>query len=79
MRAPPALRWWRRQSGNPPNSLCVRRTRTPLKLRPRLAYVPRPELFMRGEFEADAPVKHWSLRLVSDFQPVHAPTLSPAR
>jgi len=33
------------QSGNPPNSLCVRRTRTPLKLGPRLAYMPRPELF----------------------------------
>ena len=32
-------------SGNPPNSLCVRRTRNPLKLGPRLAYVPRPELF----------------------------------
>ncbi len=33
------------QSGNTPNSLCVRRTRNPLKLGPRLAYVPRPELF----------------------------------
>ena len=38
MRALSNLRWWRCQSGNPPNSLCVRRTRTPLKLGPRPAY-----------------------------------------
>jgi hypothetical protein len=36
MRAPCNLQEWRCQSGNPPNSLCVRRTRTPLKLGPRL-------------------------------------------
>jgi hypothetical protein len=40
MRAPSDLQGWRCQSGNPPNSLCVRRTRTPLKLGPRLGGAP---------------------------------------
>ena len=40
MRAPSNLQGWRGQSGNPPNSLCVRRTRTPLKLGPRLGGAP---------------------------------------
>jgi hypothetical protein len=34
--APSNLRWCRCQSGNPPSSFCVRRTRTPLKLGPGL-------------------------------------------
>ena len=40
MRAPSKLQGWRCQSGNPPNSLCVRRTRTPLRLGPRLGGAP---------------------------------------
>ena len=39
MRAPSNLQGWR-WSGNPPNSLCVRRTRTPLRLGPRLGGAP---------------------------------------
>ncbi len=45
MHAASNLRQLCRQSGNPPNNLCVRRTRTHPKLGPRLAYVPRPEPF----------------------------------
>ena len=47
MRVLSNLRRWRCQSGNPPNSLCVRWTRTPLKLGPRLAYIAPARSYMR--------------------------------
>ena len=40
MRASPAMAWCFCQSGNPPNSLYVRRTRSPLKFGPRPGGVP---------------------------------------
>src|SRR5208283_694579 len=56
MRAPSNLRWWRCQSGNPPKSLYVRRTRSPLKLGPELRILPRPELFTKeGMRETQGP------------------------